>query len=684
MRKQTHLQTTLFIIFCACIFLIVESLYAEGAYVGEHWIANDAKIILLSFSTGAKHDATEIGGGFPKHISIAAHAREGYCWATNSAKGEVVKFMPNGKYQQVKGFSLPVSIALDIEDGSLWVADYGTSDIARLSKNGEEMARLETQGFPYSLSVNYRDRSCWALIKKTSEVWLVKISQTGREVARIRLSPTLKRGGKADEKDNFKISASHWDTGCWLAKLKENRLIKLSQLGDAQFQVDFQTNRSSSGALCPLEEQNIRDIASDLLDGGCWVVGVGMNAVLKVSNAGKPLHKVIGFDSPTEISRNPSDNTFWIKDQNGNRIVKLPTDENEVPLAIAGFTSDKLCVKHPASIRLLNEWKAEGEGQRQKASGDADKREGEEKPEPKPDVKEEETSVTTPKPTQTTPPKPPEESNKPDKSESAPASSRNETKGRNGSSQKNKPNVNKGSGGLLSRQPNKSKISKIPPHPPSPTKEFIGIRFLQLFDGLSLQRLKNTTTTLGRRYAWNYNGDTYTVLIGMDVETYNSYSNRERSKLNEMVLEGIRVVQKLALEFRKIAEKKGWNGEQLANFVLSFVQSLPYTVDSVTTGYDEFKSYAFETLVAGGGDCEDTSILASSMLMVLGYDVVLINPPGHLAFGITGNYGGYYFEHKEKKYFYCESTGTGFKVGNLPEEYRHVKVNIFNIVDSEK
>jgi len=116
--------------------------------------------------------------------------------------------------------------------------------------------------------------------------------------------------------------------------------------------------------------------------------------------------------------------------------------------------------------------------------------------------------------------------------------------------------------------------------------------------------------------------------------------------------------------------------------VLSFVQSLPYTVDSVTTGYDEFKSYAFETLVAGGGDCEDTSILASSMLMALGYDVVLINPPGHLAFGITGNYGGYYFDHKGKKYFYCESTGTGFKVGHLPEEYGHVKVNIFDITRS--
>ena len=674
MRKQPRLQSTLFIVFCTCIFLIAKLLYAEGAYVGEHWIANDAKIILLSFSTGAKHDATEIGGGFPEHISIAAHPEEGYCWATNRTRGEIVKFMPNGKYQQAKGFSLPMSIALDVEDGSLWVADYEASQVIKLSKNLEEIARVATQGFPYSLSVSYRDRSCWSLVNRGEAGFfaLVKISQTGQVVEQIRVSK------KADEENSFKISASHWDGGCWLANLKETRLIKLSESGDAQFQVDFQTPNSSEFGYSN-SAQNISDIASDLLDGGCWVVDYGMNAVFKVSNAGKPICKIIGFDRPTEISRNPSDNTFWVKDRNGNRIVKLPTDENEVPLAVVGFAGDKLRVEPPATIRLLDGSqkdmegkegmeKKESKGRRQRAGEYVDERKDKGKVELKPDVKEEGSDVTTPKLQRTAPTiSPSEESNKPGQSELAPEPS-----------QKNKPNINK------VNKPDKSKISKIPPHPPLPDKEFIGIRFLQLFDGLSLQRLKNATTTLGRRYAWNYNGDTYTILIGMDVETYNSYSNRERDKLDEMVLEGIRGVQKLALEFRKIAEKKGWNGEQLANFVLSFVQSLPYTVDSVTTGYDEFKSYAFETLVAGGGDCEDTSILAGSMLMALGYDVVLINPPGHLAFGITGNYGGYYFEHKEKRYFYCESTGTGFKVGNLPEEYRNVEVHIFDIVNSKE
>jgi len=57
------------------------------------------------------------------------------------------------------------------------------------------------------------------------------------------------------------------------------------------------------------------------------------------------------------------------------------------------------------------------------------------------------------------------------------------------------------------------------------------------------------------------------------------------------------------------------------DFVGSFVQQLPYTSDRVTTPYDEYPRFPLETLYEKGGDCEDTAILAATILKEMGYDV---------------------------------------------------------------
>ena len=57
------------------------------------------------------------------------------------------------------------------------------------------------------------------------------------------------------------------------------------------------------------------------------------------------------------------------------------------------------------------------------------------------------------------------------------------------------------------------------------------------------------------------------------------------------------------------------------------------------------------------------------MLIGLGYELALLNPPGHLAFGVKGDYGGAFVEHEGSNYFFCESTGTGWRVGQVPDQY---------------
>ena len=190
---------------------------------------------------------------------------------------------------------------------------------------------------------------------------------------------------------------------------------------------------------------------------------------------------------------------------------------------------------------------------------------------------------------------------------------------------------------------------------------------VQIVDGITQQRPRNTRQTIGRRYVWNFKEKHYTVLMTIGLEQYNSYSGKERYDIPKLVEEGRTTIGNLTREFqRTFKQHRSWSKQDHVDFVLSFVQALPYTLDDVTTGYDEFRRYAIETLIEGGGDCEDTTILVAAILRGLGKSTALIFTPGHIALGVSGNFTGTSLTHNGTKYYYCETTGTGWTVGTLP------------------
>ncbi len=190
---------------------------------------------------------------------------------------------------------------------------------------------------------------------------------------------------------------------------------------------------------------------------------------------------------------------------------------------------------------------------------------------------------------------------------------------------------------------------------------------VRIVEGIVQQRPPNTRQTLGKRYVWNFKGRSYTVLMTIDIEKYNSYDGKERYDIPQLVEEGRTTIGNLTREFQNIFKRnRGWSRQDRIDFVLSFVQSLPYTHDDVTTGYDEFRRYAIETLIEGGGDCEDTTILVGAILRGLGEKTALIFTPGHIALGVSGNFSGASVTHNGTTYYYCETTGTGWTVGDLP------------------
>ena len=214
------------------------------------------------------------------------------------------------------------------------------------------------------------------------------------------------------------------------------------------------------------------------------------------------------------------------------------------------------------------------------------------------------------------------------------------------------------------------------------------LKDVEISTGKNPKRRLNIPGTITRRYSWSfeipgYANSDYTVLMAIDSEQHNIISNYNMenrhgwSNFRSIVQESTKALWRLIDEFRKVIPPR-WSEERKVNFVLAFVQSLPYTED-VTTGYNEFYKYAIETLFDGGGDCEDTSILFASLLSGLDFEVALIIPPGHLAVGVKGDFRGAVVSYKNNNYYYCETTGTGWKLGQVPDDYKGEKVEIMPI-----
>jgi len=209
------------------------------------------------------------------------------------------------------------------------------------------------------------------------------------------------------------------------------------------------------------------------------------------------------------------------------------------------------------------------------------------------------------------------------------------------------------------------------------------------FSGNQSISIGNTLHTVneeiyGRTYRWDFRRSSWTYTTDIPQSMYDYFADKSRvADYSEYVLDpnDDAWMEELANLFLDEAEKKGWDESYHIPFVLSFVQSMPYTSDSVTTGYDEYPRYPLETIVDEGGDCEDTSILFASIVREMGYGVVLLylEDDEHMAAGVLisqsfidnwdkGYSLTYYTASNGKKYAYCETTGEGWGFGEMPND----------------
>jgi hypothetical protein len=204
---------------------------------------------------------------------------------------------------------------------------------------------------------------------------------------------------------------------------------------------------------------------------------------------------------------------------------------------------------------------------------------------------------------------------------------------------------------------------------------------------------KDQSQYYNKNFAWDYNGNHWTWNLSIPKALYEAYravpdSTRTRNGptgYDFLVTTNDYYVKLLADKLNETTTKLGYSSFDKVSFVLAFVQSLPYTSDSVTTGHDEYPRFPIETLVDDGGDCEDTAILFATITTIMGYGTVFINPPDHLAVGVLGNnLHGTYWTYNNRTYYYCETTGKGFKIGELPVEFKDQSAYIYPIDQSHQ
>ncbi len=214
-----------------------------------------------------------------------------------------------------------------------------------------------------------------------------------------------------------------------------------------------------------------------------------------------------------------------------------------------------------------------------------------------------------------------------------------------------------------------------------------------LFSSLQTVSAQSGDEYYHKVFEWYYDGRQWTWNLSIPKTLYQAYKDVPVFSRTRNGLEGYGFltttndyyIKALAEKLNQTANEMGYDSFDEVSFVLAFVQSLPYTSDSVTSGYDEYPRFPIETLVDGGGDCEDTAVLFATLTLIMNYGTVYVNPPNHYAVGVLGkDLQGSYLTFHGQTYYYCETTGDGFKIGDMPLEIQGSQVSIYEIKENQQ
>jgi len=194
----------------------------------------------------------------------------------------------------------------------------------------------------------------------------------------------------------------------------------------------------------------------------------------------------------------------------------------------------------------------------------------------------------------------------------------------------------------------------------------------------------NNSGTIERQVDFKYKNEAITVLLEFKQTDYNFYKRIGKKDLlpeyGNLITEDEQhaYFKQMALTLKKEADAKGYSDQDMVEFLTAFVQYIPYKEDPKNDGYD-YPRYPIETIVDGGGDCEDKSALLVALLNTFGFDAIMVSPPGHMAAAIRcENCDEGTYEVRGEKYVYIETTISGWQIGMVPPQFsEHTILDVY-------
>lgn len=163
-----------------------------------------------------------------------------------------------------------------------------------------------------------------------------------------------------------------------------------------------------------------------------------------------------------------------------------------------------------------------------------------------------------------------------------------------------------------------------------------------------------------------------------------NYENYWRNIYYELYQHDKERVSFLQDSLQWIATKNSLSKNEFANLIVSFVQDIPYNYvvpgpcdrnDHPCRGNEKFGILSpIEFLYTLSGDCDTRSVLLYSLLKHFGYNplIMISNEYRHAMIAIDLPASGDYIIHKGKKFYFWETTNTGWLPGMLPPGFNNI------------
>ena len=136
----------------------------------------------------------------------------------------------------------------------------------------------------------------------------------------------------------------------------------------------------------------------------------------------------------------------------------------------------------------------------------------------------------------------------------------------------------------------------------------------------------DASETISRRYEWAYDGQAETCDLEIPADLYNYYRSQPRMAwsfrdYDDYVLDPLDDDFLEAVTQEILAVTAGDYHASLENALFFVQKCIQYVYDPL---WFEYPRYPIETLVDGGGDCEDTAILYTSLVRTLGHGALMV------------------------------------------------------------